>query len=36
MKAQSVCVLLMMSLAAKAQSAREWETYLREVITVQR
>ncbi|MBR5749130.1 MAG: helix-hairpin-helix domain-containing protein [Prevotella sp.] len=35
MKAQIVCVLLMMSLAAKAQSAREWETYLREVITVE-
>ena len=35
MKAQIVCVLLMMSLAAKAQSACEWETYLREVITVE-
>ena len=35
MKAQIVCVLLMMSLAAKAQSAHEWETYLREVVTVE-
>ncbi len=35
MKAQIVCVLLMMSLAARAQSEREWETYLRDVVTVE-
>ena len=35
MKAQIVGVLLVLSLAATAQSAHEWETYLREVITVE-
>lgn len=35
MKAQIVCVLLMLSLVAKAQSEREWETYFREVVTVE-
>ena len=35
MKAQIVCVLLMMSLAARAQSEREWETYLNEVMTIE-
>ena len=35
MKAQIVCVLLMMSMAATAQSEHEWETYLREVVTVE-
>ena len=35
MKAQIVCVLLVMSLAATAQSAYEWETYFREVVTVE-
>jgi len=35
MKAQIVCVLLMMSLAATAQSAHEWESYLRDVVTVE-
>ena len=35
MKAQIVCVMLMMSLAAKAQSEHEWETYFREVMTVE-
>ncbi len=35
MKAQIVCVLLMMSMAVRAQSAYEWETYLREVVTVE-
>lgn len=35
MKAQIVCVLLVLSLAAKAQSAHEWETYFREVVTVE-
>ena len=36
MKAQFVCVLLMMSMAVRAQSdVYEWETYLREVVTVE-
>ena len=35
MKAQIVCVWLVMSLAAKAQSTYEWETYLRDVVTVE-
>ena len=35
MKAQIVCLLLVMSLVVRAQSAHEWETYLYEVITVE-
>ena len=35
MKAHIVCILLVMSLAAKAQSEHEWESYLREVVTVE-
>ena len=35
MKAHIVSVLLVLSLAAKAQSEHEWETYLREVVTVE-
>ena len=35
MKAHIVCILLVMSLAVKAQSTHEWETYLREVVTVE-
>ena len=35
MKAHIVCILLVLSLVAKAQSAHEWESYLREVVTVE-
>ena len=35
MKAQIVCVFLMMSLVVSAQSKHEWETYLREVVTAE-
>lgn len=35
MKAQIVCLLLVMSLVVRAQSMHEWETYLYEVITVE-
>ena len=35
MKAHIVCILLVMSIAVKAQSTHEWETYLHEVVTVE-